>query len=100
LQRNPSAKLVLAMDNDVTDRKTGLEIPFDQRPGEIMARKVSALAPAGMMITRATPASKDWNQDLQNAVAAQEVARLQALARERQEELARERRGHGHGVER
>jgi len=50
------------MDND--EFKDGVFIPFDQRPGEIMAKLVTRLAHLGMKIVRDTPILKDWNADL------------------------------------
>jgi len=62
LYNYPNATLVLAMDND--EFKDGVFIPFDQRPGEIMAKLVTRLAHLGMKIVRDTPILKDWNADL------------------------------------
>lgn len=59
----PSATLVLAMDNDVTD-KHGNAVEFNERPGEVMAKDIASLAPFGMKTVRATPTLKDWNADL------------------------------------
>ena len=61
---NPQATLVLATDNDLTD-KDGQPLAFDDRPGEKLAKVIEAMAPQGMTIERHTPQAKDWNADLQ-----------------------------------
>ena len=61
---NPQATLVLATDNDLTD-KDGQPLAFDDRPGEKLAKVIEAMAPQVMTIERHTPQAKDWNADLQ-----------------------------------
>lgn len=57
--------VVLAMDNDTHD-KHGVLIPFAQRPGEIMAAELAAMAPPGVQMLRDVPTiGKDWNEALQ-----------------------------------
>ncbi len=67
---NPNATLVLATDNDLTD-KHGQPLAFDDRPGEKLAKEIAAMAPVGMAVERHTPEAKDWNKDLQNMVEAE-----------------------------
>lgn len=55
----PKAALLLATDNDLTD-KHGRALAFEDRPGEKLAKQISGLAPEGMSVTRHTPAEKDW----------------------------------------
>lgn len=98
---NPKAVLVLATDNDLTD-KHGQALVFDDRPGEKMAKRVAGMAPQGMSIERHTPSAKDWNKDLTNAAEAQaaqaqEVARVRLLAQQHDHEIARQR-GEGMGM--
>jgi DNA primase len=50
LLKHADLTLVLATDND--------------QPGDKFADKVTAMAPTGMVIQRARPAAKDWNDDL------------------------------------
>ena len=61
---HPTATLVIATDNDLTD-KEGQSLALDDRPGEKLAKAIAAMAPQGMTIKRHTPQAKDWNADLQ-----------------------------------
>lgn len=76
---NPKAVLVLATDNDLSD-KHGKLLEFNDRPGEKLAKEIQAMAPAGMAVERDTPIAKDWNKDLTDAIKAQEAARIQGCA--------------------
>jgi hypothetical protein len=93
LAANSKATLVIATDNDLTD-KNGNKLAFEQRPGEILAKEIAAMAPDGMTIQRDTPTLKDWNADLQQAAKALEQAQAMARAqqlKESQQQYVRQR---------
>jgi hypothetical protein len=92
--QHKTATVVLAMDNDLTDKK-GQPLEFDRRPGELAAAKVRGLVAEGQAVERHTPAGKDFNDDLK-ALQAQ-IEREQVHQAHIEQQRQQQEREHGIG---